>query len=417
MRVGEEMSVDVLVVGGGPAGTAAAIAALKSGRNCLLVEKEKYPRLKLCGGLMTVKARMTLLNLLGEERMRQGLNEWLMSREQCFSLWWGGKPDRHTLAKDTTPRGYERMVEVKPREDIWLIDRVRFDAWMARTYEEMGGTLVQDDGVVKVDFEQRVAVLGSGLKVRYGRMVAADGANSMVARKAQELHPAGWENRRVGAENGRGKRPKRGEPAGDVLCLEVNVAREDCPDVRGVEIFLGVVPNAYAWAFAKGDTVCLGLAKLAECDFDVRHVMLDFMRHMGVQHMERYPLRGAMLPFGNMMQAPSIPAWGILFVGDAAGLVEPLTGEGIYFALQSGAWAGALSSSYLLSVCHLQHLIRDAQGYQRFLMGRRTQRWLACQARKHPGFIEHFYSVRIEQGTTDSFFTIVRKYLKERRRH
>ena len=98
------MYTDVLIVGGGPAGAAAAIACTNYGIGCLLVEAKVFPRNKLCGGLLTAKARHTLEALLGPEAARQCLTFCTVSHETEFSLW-----DGHQT------RGLEQVVEVTPR--------------------------------------------------------------------------------------------------------------------------------------------------------------------------------------------------------------------------------------------------------------------------------------------------------------
>ena len=381
------VTTDFLIIGAGPAGSAAGISLMQAGRDCIVVDKARFPRVKLCGGLFTGKSQRVLGELLGKDKYDECMGMCVMSREKRFSLWQADKP-RHRM-----------LVEVEPRKEIVLIDRPKFDEWMVRHYEQSGGKLIEGDGLVSVDFANGVARLSSGREISYRTLIAADGANGTVERL---LKPARWDASR-----------------GNSLCLEVNVDRADCPDADGVQIHFGVVPHSYAWSFAKGDKVCLGLVKLNGTEMNVQQVFRQFLHNVGVRNIGKYPLRGAMIPFGNYMSRPAIQRQSspdILFVGDAARLVEPLTGEGIYYALQSGVYAaqsGGDAAAYMDSVCRLQRLIDKGGRYQRWLMGSAFFHSLMCRhAHKHPNFIEHFYSTQIERACLDSFPKIVWKYKK-----
>lgn len=386
---------EFLIIGGGPAGAATGIALKKTGRRCIVVDGQKFPRMKLCGGLFTGKSQKVLHELLGEEKMRECMAVCTASHEQKFSLWSAEKC----------------MVEVMPRKEIVLIDRPMFDEWMIRHYQTLGGLLIEGDAVVEVDFEQQTARLKSGKEVAYQHLIAADGANGRVEQWLQTFL-------RVSASAGKARKGLRQKNA---LCLEINVDKADCPNAEGVRIHLGVIPKSYAWSFAKGNKVCLGLVKLHDVAIDVQAVFRSFLQSMGVQNIEKYPLRGAMLPFGNYMRTP---AWAtpnqkgsVLFVGDAARLVEPLTGEGIYYALQSGVYAAESKgdvSLYLKKVSYLHRLIEKGGKYQRGLMHPRALRFFEKSAHLHPHFIEHFYSTQIEERCLDPFWKIAWQYKRKK---
>lgn len=417
------MYTDVLIVGGGPAGAAAAIACTNYGIGCLLVEAKVFPRNKLCGGLLTAKARHTLEALLGPEAARQCLTFCTVSHETEFSLW-----DGHQS------RGLEQVVEVTPREPITLIDRSRFDEWMARHFERLGderrcGRLVEGDAVTGIDFNRRMATLASGRIIEYRRIIAADGANSFVEKCAVQQAPEGWV-------------PRRKKNA-DAFCLEAEVPRAQCPYITGVRIYFGVVPGSYAWAFSKGSTVCLGLVRLPGQAFDAQATFREFLQHVGVHFPDQQNVRGAMLPIGNVMKRPVSESWRLLFAGDAAGLVEPLTGEGIYYALQSGVYAAeshwltsannklmrvgqhvrqqhvsasdTLTHTYMERVEHLHRFMSKASNYQRWIMHPLIKPMFLSLASKHPNFIEYFYSTQIELTTLYSFPRILWRYFTRKR--
>ena len=412
------MYTDLLIVGGGPAGSAAAIACTNYGIGCLLVEAKPYPRHKLCGGLLTAKARHFLETLIGPEAAQECVEACVVSREKELSLWYGHQT-----------RGLEQVVEITPREPITLIDRMRFDEWLARYFEKLGdqrrcGRLIEGDPVVSVDFGRRTARLASGRTIEYRRIIAADGANSFVEKCASQQSPNGWVPRRT-------KSP-------DAFCLEVEVPRAQCPYITGVRIYFGVVPGSYAWAFSKGDKVCLGLVRMPGESFDAQATFREFLSHVGVHFPEDQTIQGAMLPMGNPMKEPVVEMWRLLFAGDAAGLVEPLTGEGIYYALQSGVWAAethwltsanshlmhvgqhvrsqqvpsvdTITHTYLERVGHIHSFMRKAGRYQRWLMHPLIKPIFLRLASRHPRFMEYFYTTQIEHGTLHSFPRILWSY-------
>jgi flavin-dependent dehydrogenase len=413
------MYTDILIVGGGPAGTAAAIACTNYGVGCLLVEAKPYPRHKLCGGLFTAKARHLLETLVGQEAARECLEACTMSRETEFSLWEGHQT-----------QGLAQVVDVNPREPITLIDRVRFDEWMARHFEKLGdlrrcGRLIEGDALTSIDLDKHLATLASGRTIEYRRIIAADGANSFIEKCAIQQAPNGWVSRRA--------------KHADAFCLETEVPKSQCPYITGVRIYFGVVPGSYAWAFSKGGTVCLGLVRMPGESFDVQATFREFLGHVGVHYPETQEIRGAMLPMCNPMKEPVAEMWRLLFAGDAAGLVEPLTGEGIYYAMQSGVFAAeshwltsannrlghvgkygrlrgvssrdSLTRTYMERIEHLHRYMRKAYAYQRVLMHPFVKPIFLRLAMNHPRFIEYFYSTQIERASLYSFPHIVWRYL------
>jgi len=146
--------------------------------------------------------------------------------------------------------------------------------------------------------------------------------------------------------------------------------------------------------------------------------MLEFCRKLGVRNLDKYPVHGAMLPIGDISRKRAYK--NVLFAGDAAGLVEPPTGEGIYYALQSGCWAAESASceqpdkvyerkSKLLSL-----MIKKNAFYQKLLECRLTATLFFKQVGKHPDFVKYFYETQIDNFTLDSFLTICKKYIKSK---
>lgn len=345
----------------------------------MLIDKQKFPRVKLCAGLFTHKSQDCLRSLVGDAMYDAAIKASLMSRETQFSLY----------------DGMKRMVTTTPSEPMTLLSRPRFDAWMVEHFVSLGGRFHDGAELVGIDTINNVATLRNQT-VEYDYLIAADGANSTVERIIAK---------QFSTFKRKDKNP---------LCLEVNVKREDF-DMPGVNIFFHIIPDSYAWSFAKGEEVCLGLVKLTHHEFDINAAMRKFMLDLGVKHLERYPLRGAMIPVGKYMEHPSFR--NILFVGDAGGFVEPLTGEGIYHAMQSGVYAaesviegGTVGQAYERKAEYLKRLIDQGAYYQQLLEKPSTSRYFFRNVGKHPHFVNHFYETQIEHACLDPFWKIILKY-------
>ena len=392
----EHISVKVLIVGGGPSGSTCGITLQKAGVDCCIVDKAKFPRVKLCAGLFTHKSQKCLLDVLGPADYAEAMSQVLASEEEEFGLWMRDK----NLISCNQP-ATAKLLGVPQDGTGWdghirLVNRPVLDNYLLRYYQRLGGKILEGDGLKEIDFAQKVATLSSGQTIRYEYLVAADGAASRIEHQLK-------------------KEDKTFQPkgAGMSTCLEINVDREDL-DKRGVHIYFGIIPQSYAWLFSKGEKVCLGLVKLDSVDADLHGAMRDFCTMLGLKHPEKYPFKGALLPFGNVMQKP---LWKdhLLFVGDAAGLVEPLTGEGIFYALQSGYDAAKSlicdhASQYLTSVKTLHAIIKKGIGYQKLLESKTFSKFLFEHAPRNERFITYFYHTQIEQRSTTPFWLTCLKY-------
>jgi geranylgeranyl reductase family protein len=285
---------DVLIVGAGPAGSASALHLARSGARVLLADKARFPRDKPCGGGLT------------------------------------GRALRHVPC-DVTPvveRVVDRMVmragyrlavdRTSPAPLISMTQRRRLDHHLAERAAAAGaefrdGAAVSEIGLDGADATARVG----GKLVRASYLVGADGANGVVAKSV-----------------GLGDGIVRG------VALEGNVPwsalrQREYESAAWVE--LGVVPGGYGWVFPKGDHANLGVGGWMEEGPRLRGHLDRLARVHGVDPSRLTEVRGHRLP----MRAPGAPAARdrVLLVGDAAGLVDPLSGDGIYEAFVSGRLA------------------------------------------------------------------------------
>ena len=104
-------------------------------------------------------------------------------------------------------------------------------------------------------------------------------------------------------------------------------------DVQDPEVYFGIAEWGYGWVFPKRDTLTVGIGGLATENADMPRLFREFA-WTALGAVPAQPVCGSPIPFGNFVARPGRGS--TLLVGDAAGLVEPLTGEGIAFAVQSG---------------------------------------------------------------------------------
>jgi geranylgeranyl reductase family protein len=285
---------DILVIGAGPAGSTAAYRLAREGASVLLADKARFPRDKPCGGGLTMRAVRLLpfdVDPVVEDR----------TTRVRFGLDFG--------------RRIERTVE---QPLVLMTQRSRLDAFLAEHAARAGADF--RDGVKVAD----LTVTPEGVEARVGddkiaanHALLADGAN-------------GVSTRTVGLDDGRDYG----------VALEANVpygvVSED--DYRGLLcIELANVPGGYGWVFPKGDHVNVGVGGWEREGPRMREHLARFCREYGIPEASLENVRGYRLP---LLHARARVAKGpVALLGDAAGLVDPLSGDGIYEAFLSAKLA------------------------------------------------------------------------------
>lgn len=299
---------DAIVVGAGPGGATAAYQLAKAGVNTLLIEKEKLPRYKTCGGGITFKAARALTFDFSPviERTLYKVD---------FS-WKTGKP---YVLQNENPL-------------VYMVQRSRFDNYLAEQAVQAGATLADEVVVKTVDLHET----GVSVNTTCGRftadfLIGADGATGRVARSLG-LMADRWTLAALESE------------------VEVeNAVMSYWQDKIGID--LGELRASYGWVFPKGDHLSIGVGGLpGRADYGSRLKQYDSKhtaaRVPGIKRVIRG--HGYILPCRR--PGAAVQKGRALLVGDAAGLVEAFTGEGIYWAIRSGQiaaqsivkWAGQL---------------------------------------------------------------------------
>ena len=285
---------DVLVVGAGPAGSTAAYRLAEAGASVLLADKAKFPRDKPCGGGLTMRA-VKLLPYSVEPVVED-------------------RTTRVRFGLDFTRRFERRLDEPL----VLMTQRVRLDAFLAEQAANAGADFRDGARVTGlVVGESGVTAEVDGKKIAVNHALLADGAN-------------GVSTRAVDLDDGRdyGVALEANVPYGVVsesefrglLCLE-----------------LANVPGGYGWVFPKGDHVNVGVGGWEREGPRLRGHLARFCREYGIPEASLENVRGYRLP---LIHARARVAKGrVALLGDAAGLVDPLSGDGIYEALLSAKLA------------------------------------------------------------------------------
>lgn len=287
-----DLHFTALVLGGGPAGSAAAATLAQAGVRTAVVDKSRFPRQKLCGGLLTLRSQHQFEQIFGEG--------W----EQTF------EERRHGMQ---LVHDHQLLNAVQSEHPLCFTQRRHFDHLLLQRAQDRGAQTLLGDGVQGIDPQRRTCTLRSGVVIGYDHLIGCDGVNSMAAKA---LFGRSFDPRGIG------------------FGLETEIPREAVSrHVEDPEIHFGVVRWGYAWIFPKRDTLTVGLGGLMRHNGDMRPLMQNFVqRSTGLR--EGYRIQGHHIPFGDARQTPGRGT--VLLAGDAAGLVDPITGEGIAFAMESG---------------------------------------------------------------------------------
>ena len=291
------MTWDVAVVGSGPAGAAAARAAAATGARTLLLERAELPRYKRCGGGLIGASQQAVL--------ATGVDLPALSRDRVGRITFtsGG---RRRFTRATAP--FLPMV-LRSELDAALVDAAVREGAELRTGVTV--TSYEEDGLVTLGT--------SDGPVRARAVVAADGSQGRAAAY-------------VG-----------------VVCEQVDLGLEaELPTPphspwRGRALLdWGPVPGSYGWVFPKGDTLTVGVIGARRDGEAVRAYYRALLGQLGLDPATALHDGGHL----TRVRAPGSPVrrGQVLVAGDAAGLLEPWTREGISFALRSGALAGAAAA-------------------------------------------------------------------------
>ncbi len=308
------MRYDVIVVGGGPAGSTTARECAARGLSVVLLDKERLPRDKPCGGGVTLRTARLLPFELSPvvERAISGIHFTFSHRA-----------------------GFARDAD---QPLFYLTQRCRLDYFLIEKAVKAGVVVRERTPLREIERDRSRVVVRAGNDLFEGRtLVAADGANGVTAKRAG-LAIRHWR----------------------IIALEGNVTPENgFPEQwhHRVGTDLGKIAGGYDWLFPKGDHLNIGVGGLPSVGSTLRRRLDDAVRFYGFDPASLWGVRAAPLPV-RRPDAPLVDG-NLLLVGDAAGLIDLLTGEGIYSAI----WSGRAAAKHL--ALYLSGEAPDLEGYRR----------------------------------------------------
>ena len=325
---------EAIVVGGGPAGSTTAYRLAGEGASVLLVDKATFPRDKPCGGGMTLRA------------VRQCPVDPTPVVEELVD-----RVELRFRYRSAVVRGADRPV-------VWMTQRSRLDAFLLDAAQARGAEVREG---VRVAIEPgNIVVLGSGERVAGEVLVGADGANGITAKAVGLgegiIHGVAYE--------GNVKYP--------IVSRERYAGR--------LVLELADIPGGYAWVFPKGDHANVGVGGWQSEGPKLKEHLRRACEAHGLDPAALESLRGHRLPLRR--PGTRIAGERALLVGDAAGLIDPVSGDGMYECFVSSKLAAAsimqLLAGTTTSVAPYEHAVDRELGplhYASWKLKKALDRW------------------------------------------
>ena len=347
------MKYDVVVVGAGPAGSTAAKNLAEQGKKVILVDKDTFPRDKPCGGGLPTRV------------MRQ----FPYIKNYIDSISYGSKTFSSSMRYNLS------FTRKKPV--VYTVLRKTFDYDLVQLAEKKGADVLQGKKIVDVTIQKNkaVCILEDGSKLESKLIIGCDGMRSLVAEKTHLCSPS----------------------AEKCVCLVQEQAMKPA-DIekyfkkeKSVYLFIKTQGIAgYAWIFPKKDSINIGIGQFENAidkskkpvplkSFYKKYIAMLKKQHILPSSFTIENLQGGTLPIFPLENTYSDR---VLLCGDAAGFINPITGEGIYYAMASGKIAATVCSEALDKNDVSKHYLSQYQHrwYEQFgkdlkLLGRFNKYW------------------------------------------
>lgn len=303
---------DVVIVGGGPAGSTLARKLTMYNFKVLLIEKHKLPRYKACGGGITPRC-YDLLDL--------NFNDYIEDKSYQISFMFGN--NNNVAIRSTKPL-------------IYQVDRMKFDKYLVDKAVESGTILHTEETFINYKYTSNYIKVKTNKGLYETRLlVGADGINSNVAHMAELTI----------------------DKKGIAFEAEVYADESKMNEMRGrVIVDFSAIPYGYGWIFPKKDRLAIGIGTFKNKVKNIKDMLNKFLVKYDVDKF-RADSYGHLLSFNNGSQK-RYNTDNVILVGDATQLGDPFTGEGIYNAIKTANIASDVIKNYFNSETSLNEYTR-----------------------------------------------------------
>lgn len=366
------MHYDIVIIGGGPAGASAGLALSNFSKSICIIDKSLFPRSKLCAGIITYKTTQIIKKILPEFNLSNYSNTKKIS---LFSQ-------------------HNTKCEFTLEYPLILVERKQFDYELLLACKNAGVCIMEQTTFSEFIPDQNKLILMSGEELSYSVLIAADGIFSSIRKKL------GIADIQKG------------------FCLQNTIntsqTKSSLANLDKVCFDFANISFGYNWLLSNKNGTVIGTGVLAENTTYKK----AFAEHIKLCRQLSIPsslnLQGAFLPIGDIANQSMHPYNNIILIGDAAGYANPITGEGIYYAILSGYYAGQayqidnehFKNSFLSLISSSESTIKEVSQLSHHFYNEKMINNLINQLKNCPDYISNICDdvFNLERRSYQDFF-------------